>query len=214
MSRGPGSVRIAGGVHRGRRIAIPASGEVRPTSDKVRAAIFNILGHREWDGVGALPRGARVLDAFAGTGALGIEALSRGAAEVMFLERDPRVRRSLEKVIEELDEIQRAYVLPRDATRPGSRPGEQRFDLGFVGTIVDPIHARKAMFFEGFGGGDVGGYHEFFDQAMTCEALTPADALDLPVRAEYDLVLGEIQVEGAALGACRRQCVESRIERP
>ena len=107
MSRGPGSVRIAGGVHRGRRIAIPASGEVRPTSDKVRAAIFNILGHREWDGVGALPRGARVLDAFAGTGALGIEALSRGAAEVMFLERDPRVRRSLEKVIEELDEIQR-----------------------------------------------------------------------------------------------------------
>ena len=129
MTKGAGSVRSAGGVHRGRRIAVPEHTDVRPTSDKVRAALFNILGHRDWNNIDPLPRGARVLDAFAGTGALGIEALSRGAAEVLFLERDTRVRKALERTLETLDEAHRAYVVPRDATKPGTRPGARRFDL-------------------------------------------------------------------------------------
>ncbi len=126
--RAPGFIRIGGGVHRGRRIPVPP-GEVRPTSDKVRAALFNILGHRDWDDIGPLPRGANVLDAFAGSGALGIEALSRGATEALFLENDSRVRKALEATLTEIDEIQRAYVLPRDATRPGALPGSKRFGL-------------------------------------------------------------------------------------
>ncbi len=124
----PGFVRIGGGVHRGRRIPVPP-GDVRPTSDKVRAALFNILGHRDWADIGPLPRGTGVLDAFAGSGALGIEALSRGATEALFLENDARVRKALERTLTEIDEIQRAYVLPRDATRPGALPGSKRFGL-------------------------------------------------------------------------------------
>jgi 16S rRNA (guanine966-N2)-methyltransferase len=126
--KAPGSVRIGGGVHRGRRIPVPP-GEVRPTSDKVRAALFNILAHRDWDEIGPLPRGANVVDAFAGSGALGIEALSRGANEALFLEKDARVRKALERTLTEIDEIQRAFVLPRDATKPGSLPGSKRFGL-------------------------------------------------------------------------------------
>ena len=74
-------MRITGGSARGRRLAAPGSGRdlIRPTCDRVREALFNLLGAR--------PRGSRVLDLFAGTGALGIEALSRGAAHVTFVER-------------------------------------------------------------------------------------------------------------------------------
>ncbi|MBM3508451.1 MAG: 16S rRNA (guanine(966)-N(2))-methyltransferase RsmD [Alphaproteobacteria bacterium] len=126
---GTGSVRIGAGVHRGRKIAVPPGASVRPTSDRVRAALFNILAHRDWDGIGPLPRGVAVLDAFAGSGALGIEALSRGATEVLFLERDAAIRKNLERTLATIDEVQRAYVLPRDATRPGSLPGSKRFGL-------------------------------------------------------------------------------------
>lgn len=131
---GAGSIRIAGGVHRGRRIAVPSGTTVRPTSEKVRAALFNILAHRDWHGLGPLPRGANVLDAFAGTGALGIEALSRGAREVLFLESDPRLRKTLERTLATLDEIHRGFVLPRDATKPGALPGDKRFSL----VLADP----------------------------------------------------------------------------
>jgi 16S rRNA (guanine966-N2)-methyltransferase len=139
--RGTGFVRISGGVHRGRRIPVPPGETVRPTADKVRAALFNILGHREWDGVGFLPRNARVLDAFAGTGALGLEALSRGATEVLFLENDPGVRKNLERTLAEIDEIHRAFVLPRDATRPGKLPSGEPFAL----VLADaPYHSGLA----------------------------------------------------------------------
>lgn len=139
--RGTGFVRIAGGVLRGRRIAVPAGEIVRPTSDKVRAALFNILAHREWDGLGQLPRNARVLDAFAGTGALGLEALSRGAREALFLETDPAVRKNLERTLADLDEIHRAFVLPRDAAKPGTLPAGERFQL----VLADaPYHSGLA----------------------------------------------------------------------
>ena len=75
-------MRITGGSARGRRLAAPGSGRdlIRPTCDRVREALFNLLGAR--------PRGSRVLDLFAGTGALGIEALSRGAARCVFLDEN------------------------------------------------------------------------------------------------------------------------------
>ena len=73
-------MRVVAGRHKGRTLYSPRGNSVRPTSDKVRGAIFNVLGDVE---------GARVLDLFAGTGALGIEALSRGAGDVTFVDTDP-----------------------------------------------------------------------------------------------------------------------------
>lgn len=82
-------MRVIAGEHRGRRLSVPQGRDVRPTSDRARESLFNMLtnGYRRPDGTGLLP-GARVLDGFAGSGALGIEALSRGAAHVTFVERD------------------------------------------------------------------------------------------------------------------------------
>src|SRR5262245_19773674 len=86
-----GVMRIVGGKHRGRKIEAPPGLDVRPTSDRAREALFNILihGHLSDDGTSPLP-GARVLDAFAGSGALGLEALSRGAAHAHFIDSDAK----------------------------------------------------------------------------------------------------------------------------
>jgi 16S rRNA (guanine966-N2)-methyltransferase len=77
-------LRISGGELAGRRIRVPRGGDVRPTTERVREAVFSILGDLS---------GARVLDLFCGSGALGIEALSRGAAEATLVDRDPRTAR-------------------------------------------------------------------------------------------------------------------------
>ena len=86
----PGKIRIIGGQWRGRRLPVPPVEAVRPTADRVRETLFNWLAPR-------LP-GARCLDLFAGTGVLGFEALSRGAAAVTLVDSDPRVLRHLEDV--------------------------------------------------------------------------------------------------------------------
>jgi 16S rRNA (guanine966-N2)-methyltransferase len=85
-------MRIIAGRFRGRQLRAPAGQRVRPTSDSLRETLFNVLG----DAV----EGARVLDAFAGTGALGLEALSRGAREATFVERDPAALRALQRNID------------------------------------------------------------------------------------------------------------------
>jgi 16S rRNA (guanine966-N2)-methyltransferase len=84
-----GAVRVVGGVARGRRLRAPASGLIRPTGDFVREAVFDMLG--SLDGVA----GARVVDLFAGTGAMGIEAASRGAAGVIFVDRHHRAQQTI-----------------------------------------------------------------------------------------------------------------------
>jgi 16S rRNA (guanine(966)-N(2))-methyltransferase RsmD len=81
-------MRIVAGAFKGRRLRAPAGRDVRPTSDRLRETLFNVLG----PGIA----GARVLDGYAGTGALGLEALSRGAAAVTFVERNPRALRLVE----------------------------------------------------------------------------------------------------------------------
>ncbi len=85
-------VRIIGGAHRGRRLKVPAGVEVRPTADRVRETLFNWLAPQ-------LP-GARCLDLFAGSGALGLEAASRGAGEVVLVDRSPKVVQMLERHIQ------------------------------------------------------------------------------------------------------------------
>jgi 16S rRNA (guanine966-N2)-methyltransferase len=98
------------GRFRGRRLATVPGLDVRPTSEKVREALFSHLGERV--------AGARVVDCFAGTGALGIEALSRGAAEVTFVENDPRAYRVLERNLDSVPHEGRGRLRREDALRP------------------------------------------------------------------------------------------------
>jgi len=103
-------VRVVAGRYRGLRLAVPDGRAVRPTGDRVREALFSILA-------GRIP-GARVVDCFSGSGALGIEALSRGAREVFFIENAPRVRAVLESNLERLEDRSGARVCAADALRP------------------------------------------------------------------------------------------------
>jgi 16S rRNA (guanine966-N2)-methyltransferase len=124
-------LRIVGGRHRGRSIAAPEGLATRPTSSRAREALFNILIHANWrrDGTSPLIE-ARVLDAFAGSGALGLEALSRGAARVTFLDNDPHAIRLIGENLRKLKETAAARVVRADATRPP--PAREPCDLIFL----------------------------------------------------------------------------------
>jgi 16S rRNA (guanine966-N2)-methyltransferase len=115
-------MRIVAGRHRGRRLLVPEGAAVRPTSDRAREALFNIVEHGGFAAGGSRLLERRVLDAFAGTGALGLEALSRGAAHVSFLELSPAVRKLLAANIAALGEQARAQILSGDATAPPRAP--------------------------------------------------------------------------------------------
>ena len=111
-------MRIVGGRHRGRRLSVPPGDAVRPTSDRAREALFNILSHGRLAETGLPFADAVVLDAFAGTGALGLEALSRGAAEAVFIERDRDALMALRRNVESLGETHRGRIIAGDAARP------------------------------------------------------------------------------------------------
>ncbi len=115
-------MRIVGGRHRGRRLVAPAGTVVRPTSDRAREALFNILSHGRF-AAGGLPFAGRpVVDAFAGTGALGLEALSRGASEAAFIEDDREALAALRRNIAALGEEDRTRIVRGDATRAPRAP--------------------------------------------------------------------------------------------
>lgn len=119
-------MRVVAGDLRGRRIEAPTSDATRPTTDKVREAVFNALGSLD------VVDGARVLDLFAGTGAMGIEALSRGASHCVFVERDRDALAVLKKNIAALGLSDRTTVLAVDALTAASRQAD--IDL----LIADP----------------------------------------------------------------------------
>lgn len=110
-------MRIIAGAWRGRALAAPPGQATRPTADRVRQVLFDMLLHAPWAGRARI-EGARVLDAFAGTGALGLEALSRGAAEAVFIERDRAALGTLRANIAACRAEGRCRVLPCDATTP------------------------------------------------------------------------------------------------
>jgi 16S rRNA (guanine966-N2)-methyltransferase len=124
-----GRVRIIAGEWRGRRIAIPDGTAVRPTPDRVRETLFNWLQ-------GVLP-GARCVDLYAGTGALGFEALSRGAAEVTFVERDAVLVEALRATARQLKSAPR--IVRRDALAFLREPAAARFDVVFL----DPPYSES-----------------------------------------------------------------------
>jgi 16S rRNA (guanine966-N2)-methyltransferase len=112
-------MRIVAGRHRGRRIEAPEDGSVRPTADRVRENLFNILSHGRLSADGTSPLiGARVLDAFAGSGALGLEALSRGAADAVFLDQDLTALQCIQRNVKALHEEARATLVQADACKP------------------------------------------------------------------------------------------------
>ena len=130
-------MRIVSGEFRGKTLAAPAGAATRPTSDRARQAIFNILEHAPWsDGV----RDKRVIDLFAGSGALGFEAISRGAAFCLFVETDEAARGAIRENVEAMGLFGRTRVHRRDATQLGVRPGADgpAFDLAFL----DPPYAK------------------------------------------------------------------------
>jgi 16S rRNA (guanine966-N2)-methyltransferase len=114
-------MRIIAGRHRGRRLSAPPGSATRPTADRVRQALFDMLWHAPWAGREVVDD-ARVLDAFAGTGALGLEALSRGAAHATFLETDRAALAVLRANVAACREEARCTVLPSDATKPPAAP--------------------------------------------------------------------------------------------
>jgi 16S rRNA (guanine966-N2)-methyltransferase len=111
-------MRIVAGRYRGRRLVAPPGEAVRPTSDRAREALFNIVLHGDYAAAGSPLAGKPVLDAFAGTGAVGLEALSRGAGAAAFIENDRAALAALARNIAALGAEDRAHVVSGDATRP------------------------------------------------------------------------------------------------
>ncbi len=126
-------MRIVTGALRGRPIRTPAGEATRPTSDRARQAIFNILEHAPWSPGLA---GRRVIDLFAGSGAMGLEAVSRGAAEVLFVESAEPALAAIRANVEAFGLGPRARTLRADATRLGRADGP--FDLAFL----DPPYGK------------------------------------------------------------------------
>ena len=127
-------MRIVGGRFRGRSLAGPASDAIRPTSDRLRETIFNILAHAYGDPV----EGARVLDLFAGTGAMGLEALSRGAAFALFVDESAQARGIIRQNVESFGVGGATRLFRRDATRMGAAAPHPPFTLVFC----DPPYGR------------------------------------------------------------------------
>lgn len=110
----PNNLRIIGGMWRGRLIEAPPDGAIRPTTDRVRESLFNRLMHGA-AGSGIALQGAKVADVFAGTGAMGLEALSRGAAHVTFIERDMSALALIRRNVAKLGAEDRVSIITADA---------------------------------------------------------------------------------------------------
>jgi 16S rRNA (guanine966-N2)-methyltransferase len=126
-------MRIIAGTLKGRRLKTPDWEGLRPTSDKLRETLFNVLGPQV--------NGARFLDGYAGTGAVGIEALSRGAAHVAFVERDRRAIALIEANLRHCGVTDRYAIIPIDFARATRGPGEPPFDIIFL----DPPYGVDAL---------------------------------------------------------------------
>jgi 16S rRNA (guanine966-N2)-methyltransferase len=128
-------VRIVGGRFRGRPLAAPSDDATRPTSDRVREAVFNILAH----GIAGFEiEGAKVLDLFAGTGALGLEALSRGASFCLFVEESAEARALIRRNVETFGLTGVTKIFRRDATDLGAAGPRTGHTLVFL----DPPYGR------------------------------------------------------------------------
>ena len=167
-------MRITGGTYRGLQLAAPRDLSVRPTSDRTRQALFNMLRHKDFD-IGFTLEGARVLDLFAGTGALGIEALSHGARWCLLVDDSAESRALQRQNVETLGLTGATRIWRRDAT-----------DLGPIGpsaggpfelVFLDPPY-RKEMIPKALASLKAGGW--LADQALLVAETDANEPLDAP----------------------------------
>ena len=181
-------MRIIAGQFKGRTLATPSSQAVRPTSDRLRESMFNILMHAHDDAI----EGARVLDLFAGTGALGIEALSRGAAHALFVDDSTEGRGLLRENIERLGLGGITKVFRRDATKMGPCHPHAPFTLVFC----DPPY-RKGLGEKALASARAGGWMEpgaliVFEEAADVDVKLPDgfEELDRRTYGDTQIVMG------------------------
>jgi 16S rRNA (guanine966-N2)-methyltransferase len=134
-------MRVVGGRLKGRNLAAPSSRDIRPTADRLRESVFNILVHAYDDPI----EDARVLDLFAGTGALGIEAVSRGAKFALFVDNGAEARALLRNNVESLGLGGVTKVFRRDATNLGPAHPVEPFSLAFLDPPYGKGLAEKAL---------------------------------------------------------------------
>jgi 16S rRNA (guanine966-N2)-methyltransferase len=134
-------VRIVGGEFRGRALATPKTNDIRPTIDRTRESLFNIIGHVYPEALD----GARVIDLFAGTGAVGLEAVSRGCRQALFVENGVEGRSLLWENIDSLGLHGRARILRRDATQLGSVGTIEPFNFLFADPPYGQGLGEKAL---------------------------------------------------------------------
>jgi len=136
-------MRIVGGVYKGRSIIAPKGRMTRPTTDRTPESLFNILEHGTWSDTPFSWQGVRALDLFAGSGALGLEALSRGAAFSLFVETDAAARGAIRDNIEVLSVFGQTRIHRRSATSLGKIPASAGgpFELAFL----DPPYGQDLV---------------------------------------------------------------------
>jgi 16S rRNA (guanine966-N2)-methyltransferase len=174
-------MRIVGGRLRSRPIAGPKGERLRPTADRLRESLFNILAHAYGDPVA----GARVLDLFAGTGALGIEAVSRGAAYAQFVDDGVEARALLRDNVESLGLGGVTRIFRRDATKLGPAHPLEPFSLAFLDPPYGKSLAEKALVSAREGGWLVPGALIVVEEAMDAAFKAPDGFAELE-RRQYD----------------------------
>lgn len=174
-------MRIVGGSLRGRALAAPKSTAIRPTADRLRESVFNILAHAYGDPV----TGARVLDLFAGTGALGIEALSRGAAFTLFVDESAEARALLRENVTTLGLGGTSRIFRRDATRLGPSHPLEPFTLAFLDPPYGKGLAAKALAAARDGNWLTGDALVVVEEATKAEFTAPAGFKEIE-RRRYD----------------------------
>jgi len=174
-------MRVVGGRLRSRPLAGPKSAGIRPTSDRLREALFNILVH----GYGDPVTGARVLDLFAGTGALGIEAISRGAAYALFVDDGVEARALLRENVETLGLGGVTRIFRRDATKLGPAHPLEPFSLVFLDPPYGKGLAEKALASARDGGWLTPGALIVVEEAADAGFMAPGGFEDLE-RRKYD----------------------------
>jgi len=174
-------MRVVGGRLKGRNIASPSSREIRPTQDRLRESLFNILVHAYDNPID----GARVLDLFAGTGALGIEAVSRGAAFTLFVDNGAEARALLRNNVEALGLGGVTKIYRRDATNLGPAHPVEPFSLVFVDPPYGKGLGEKALVSLRDGGWLTPGALLVVEEATAASFKAPGGVAELERRA-YD----------------------------
>jgi 16S rRNA (guanine966-N2)-methyltransferase len=179
-------VRIVGGEFRGRPLATPKSNAIRPTIDRTRESLFNIIGHVYPEAL----NGTRVMDVFAGTGAVGLEAVSRGCRHALFVENGVEGRGLLWENIDSLGLHGRARILRRDATDLGPSNNVEPFNLLFADPPYGQGLGEKALISAHKGGWLAPGALVILEE--NADVTVTADAVFKPLESR---IFGDTRIE-------------------